>query len=108
MDQTPARAQGRRDHARSRGRPVLDVAVGSTKSVVALFSNYGSCYVCRIADVLPSTGYGDPVQKYFKLADGERIVRMLGFDPRMLSVPPLDEAAAEPEEPYAIGVTSRA
>jgi DNA gyrase subunit A len=55
--------------------------------------------------VTPSSGYGDPVQKLFKLADGERIVRMIGFDPRMLSVPPPDEAAAEPEEPYALAVT---
>jgi DNA gyrase subunit A len=87
------------------GDRVLDVAVGSTKSAVALFSNQGSCYVCRVADILPSTGYGDPVQKLFKLADGERIIRMLGFDPRMLSVPPPDEAATEPEEPYAVAVT---
>ncbi len=34
---------------------------------VAFFSNLGTCYVCRIHDVPPSTGYGDPVQKLFKL-----------------------------------------
>jgi DNA gyrase subunit A len=87
------------------GDRALDVAVGSTKSSVVFFSNQGSCYACRIADITPSTGYGDPVQKLFKLTDGERIVRMFGFDPRMLSVPPPSDGAAEPEEPFAVAVT---
>ena len=32
---------------------------------------------CRIVDVPPSTGYGDPVQKLFKFDDGERVVAAL-------------------------------
>ncbi len=87
------------------GDRVLDVAAGSTKSTVAFFSNHGSCYVCRMVDVPATTGYGDPVQKLFKLADGERIVRMMGFDPRVLSVPPPDPEAEEPLGPYAVAVT---
>jgi DNA gyrase subunit A len=89
------------------GDEVLDVAVGSTKSVIALFSNQGTCYVCRINDVPASTGYGAPVQKLFKLADGERIVRMLGFDARVLDVPAVDESSEEPKGPYVIGVTKQ-
>ncbi len=87
------------------GDKVLDVTVGSTRSSVAFFSNHGSCYVCRMVDITPTTGHGDPVQKLFKLGDGERIVRMLGFDSRVLEVPPLEEGAEEPGGPYAVAVT---
>lgn len=87
------------------GDRVLDVAFGSTRSSVAFFSNHGSCYVCRMVDITPTTGHGDPVQKLFKLADGERIVRMLGFDGRVLEVPPPEEEAEEPGGPLAVAVT---
>jgi len=90
------------------GDSVLAVTAGSTRASLALFSNLGSCYVVRIADIPASTGYGDPVQKLFKLADGERMIAMLGFDPRVLEVP---EASGEepgvlvPERPFAVAVT---
>ncbi len=87
------------------GDAVMDATAGSTKASVAFFSSLGSCYVCRIVDILATTGYGDPIQKLFKLADGERIVKMVGFDPRLLEVPELDPDSLEPDPPYAIAVT---
>lgn len=87
------------------GDAVMDVTAGSTRHSVAFFSNLGSCYVCRIVDVPATTGYGNPVHSMFKLADGERIVKMMGFDPRLLEVPPASEGAEEPEDPYAIAVS---
>jgi DNA gyrase subunit A len=87
------------------GDSVAAAVAGSTRASVAFFSNLGVCYVCRIHDVPPSTGYGDPVQKLFKLADGERMVAMYSFDSRALDVPPPSEDAAEPEAPYALAVT---
>jgi DNA gyrase subunit A len=56
------------------GDAVLAAVKGSTKEPLALFSNLGTCYVMRVNDVPPSTGYGEPVQKLFNLKDGERIV----------------------------------
>jgi DNA gyrase subunit A len=61
--------------------------------------------VCRIVDGQATTGYGNPVQTMFKLADGERIVKLLSFDPRVLEVPPEIENAAEPMGPFALFVT---
>jgi DNA gyrase subunit A len=87
------------------GDSALAVVAGSTKSSVAFFSSHGTCYVCRLVDVPASTGYGSPVQKLFKLADGERIVAMMCFDPRVLEVPPPDEDAEEPQEPYLLAVS---
>lgn len=87
------------------GDSVLAAVAGSTRAAVAFFSNLGGCYVCRIHDVPQSTGYGDPVQKLFKLDDGERMVTMLSFDPRALDVPAPTEGADEPEPPFAVAIT---
>jgi DNA gyrase subunit A len=87
------------------GDAVLDIIAGSTKSAVAFFSNNGTCYVSRVVDIPATTGYGTPVQSLFKLDDGERIVRMLGFDARILEVPPPEEGATEPGGPYIVAVT---
>ncbi|MCA9620861.1 MAG: DNA topoisomerase, partial [Myxococcales bacterium] len=87
------------------GDAVLTAAAGSTKCPVAFFSNRGVAYVCLVNDVPPATGYGEPIQKLFKLGDGERVVSMMVFDPRVLEVPPVREGAAEPDPPYALAVT---
>ncbi len=87
------------------GDAVQDVTAGSTRASVAFFSNFGSCYVCRIVDVPATTGYGNPIQTMFKLGDGERIVKMLGFDARLLDVPEATEGAAEPEPPFVLAVS---
>jgi DNA gyrase subunit A len=89
------------------GDAVLDIVVGSTKSAVAFFSNMGTCYVCRGVDIAATTGYGSPVQSLFKLDDGERIVRMLSFDPRVLEVPEVEEGATEPAGPFIVAVTKQ-
>jgi len=59
------------------GDAVLMAGRGNTKESLALFSNFGSCYVLRVYDVPQSTGYGEPVQKLFNLRDGERVIGAL-------------------------------
>ncbi len=68
------------------GDEVVAVVAGNTKANVAFCTNFGSAYVCRIADVPASTGYGDPVQKLFKFDDGERVVAALSLDARVTPV----------------------
>jgi DNA gyrase subunit A len=65
------------------GDAVMAVLPGSTKEKVVFFTNRGSAYVIKINDIAPSTGYGDPAQKYFKFGDGERIVAARSLDPRL-------------------------
>jgi len=91
------------------GDSVLAATAGSTKSTVAFFSSLGACYVMRIHDVPATTGYGEPVQKFFKMEDGERIVGMMSFDPRVLDVPPPkeDPRDAQPQPPFAVAVTKQ-
>ncbi|MBW8896047.1 MAG: DNA topoisomerase, partial [Acidobacteria bacterium] len=66
------------------GDTVMAVLPGSTRSSVVFFSNFGVAYTSRIADIPASTGYGEPIQRFFKLKDGERIVAALSLDPRVV------------------------
>jgi DNA gyrase subunit A len=65
------------------GDRVLAAEAGSTKASIAFFSNFGTAYTARILDVPATTGYGEPIQKLFKLKDGERIVAAMSLDPRL-------------------------
>jgi DNA gyrase subunit A len=66
------------------GDHVLAVQGGSTRATVVFFSSYGTAYTARIAEIPATTGYGEPIQKLFKLKDGEQIVAMLSLDPRVI------------------------
>ncbi len=87
------------------GDSVIAVLPGSTRASVAFFSNFGAAYSARIIDVPASTGYGEPVQKLFKLRDGERIIAAFSLDPRVVGdITTRKEGVAPPV--HAIAVTS--
>ncbi|HEU5077334.1 MAG TPA: DNA gyrase C-terminal beta-propeller domain-containing protein, partial [Polyangiaceae bacterium] len=86
------------------GDQVLTVQAGSTRSTIAFFSNFGTVYTCRIIDVPGTTGYGEPIQKLFKLKDGERILSAISLDER--AVGKLDEREGYFPETYAVAATS--
>ena len=65
------------------GDAVLAVLPGSTRASVVFLSNFGVAYTARIADIPASTGYGEPIQRFFKLKDGERIIAAFSMDPRV-------------------------
>ncbi len=71
------------------GDEVMAVLPGSTKERVIFFTSAGSAYVIKINDIAPSTGYGDPAQKYFKFSDGEKIIAAMTLDSRALVAPQL-------------------
>jgi DNA gyrase subunit A len=87
------------------GDAVLAVLPGSTRATIVLFTNFGVAYTSRIIDVPASTGYGEPVQKLFKLRDGERVIAAFSLDPRVIG----DIATRKEGEPppvHAVAVTS--
>jgi DNA gyrase subunit A len=87
------------------GDSVLAVVQGSTRATAVFFSNFGVAYTARIIDVPASTGYGEPIQKLFKLRDGERVVAALGLDPRVAGdIATRKEGQAPPV--HAVAVTS--
>jgi DNA gyrase subunit A len=66
------------------GDAILGVVAGSTRATVVFFSSFGTAYTCRIIDVPATSGYGEPVQKLFKLKDGESIVAVASLDSRVV------------------------
>jgi DNA gyrase subunit A len=87
------------------GDAVLAALAGSTRATAVFFSNFGVAYTARIADVPASTGYGEPIQRLFKLKDGERIVAALSLDPRAAGEITARKEGAEPKV-QAVAVTS--
>jgi len=87
------------------GDAVLAVIAGSTRATAVFFSNFGVAYTARFADVPASTGYGEPIQRFFKLKDGERIVASLSLDPRVVGEIAAKKEGAEPKV-HAVAVTS--
>jgi DNA gyrase subunit A len=86
------------------GDAVLACVVGSTREGLGFFSNFGTVYTCRMIDVPATTGYGEPIQKLFKLKDGEKIIACYSLDSRVVG----DTAEREGKRPktYAVGATS--
>lgn len=66
------------------GDRVLACIAGSTTATAVFFSNLGTAYTLRIADIMATTGYGVPIQKNFKLKDGERIIAAYSLDKRVV------------------------
>ncbi|QEF99834.1 DNA gyrase subunit A [Stieleria maiorica] len=66
------------------GDAVLACVGGSTRATLGLFSSLGVCYTTRFIDIPASTGFGEPIQKLFKMKDGERIIAAISFDPRRI------------------------
>ncbi len=65
-------------------------------------------YTCRIIDVPASTGYGEPIQRLFKLKDGEKVVAAMSLDPagRRRHQPPSKKDPDAPPPVHAVAVTS--
>jgi DNA gyrase subunit A len=87
------------------GDSVLTAFAGSTRASCVFFSNFGVAYTCRIIDVPASTGYGEPIQKQFKLKDGEKIVAASSLDPRAVGEITSRKEGAEPPV-QAVAVSS--
>jgi DNA gyrase subunit A len=87
------------------GDSVLAAFAGSTRATCVFFTNFGIAYTCRIIDVPASTGYGEPIQKQFKLKDGEKVVAAISLDPRA-SGNVKSRKEGEPAPVHAVAVTS--
>lgn len=88
------------------GDKVLDVVPGSTLDHVVFFSSEGVAYTMRMDHVPPSSGYGDPISKYFRMGDGASIIAAMTTDPRFT---PEDQATKKQPvpAPYLLVATAR-
>ncbi len=87
------------------GDAVLACVAGSTREALAFFSNFGTVYSCRMIDVPATTGYGEPIQKLFKLKDGEKIVACFSLDPRVVG-DTAERGEGKRPKTYAVAATS--
>jgi DNA gyrase subunit A len=87
------------------GDAVLACVAGSTREGLAFFSNFGTVYSCRMIDVPATTGYGEPIQKLFKLKDGEKIVACFSLDPRVVG-DTAERGEGKRPKTYAVAATS--
>ncbi len=76
------------------GDSVMAIVAGSTRETIGLFSSMGVCYTARMIDIPASTGFGEPIQKLFKLKDGEKIVSVMSFDRRTIG-----DTSEDPKDP---------
>src|SRR5262249_10230673 len=88
------------------GDEVLAVVPGSTVDHVVFFADDGTAYTMRMLDVPSSSGYGDPITKFFRLDGRVRIGGMRRTDERFTPVdrPP---ANGEPAGPYVMVATAQ-
>jgi DNA gyrase subunit A len=88
------------------GDEVIAVVPGSTLDHVVFFADDGAAYTMRINEVPASSGYGEPVAKFFRLGDQVRILNAVSTDERFT---PPDQPATngEPPGPYLLVVTAQ-
>ena len=87
------------------GDTLLAALAGSTRATGVFFTNFGVAYSCRLIDVPASTGYGEPIQRHFKLKDGERVVAALSLDSRVTPAISPRKAGGIPRT-HAVAVSS--
>ena len=78
------------------GDEVVSVAPGNTLDHVIFFADDGTAYTIRMNEVPASSGYGEPIAKFFRLADQVRIITAIGSDDRFT---PADRPASNGEAP---------
>ncbi len=86
------------------GDEVIAVVPGSTLDHVAFFADDGTAYTMRMNEVPASSGYGEPITKFFRLADRVRILAAITTDPRF--TPPDQPASGDqPGGPFVLIAT---
>ncbi len=76
------------------GDRVLDVLPGSTVDSAVLYSSDGVAYTLAIDQVPASSGYGEPLAKHVRMADGASIVAALSTDSRFTPVDETEDDAS--------------
>ncbi len=87
------------------GDEVVAVIPGSTLDHVAFFADDGTAYTMRVNEVPATTGYGEPITKFFRLADQVKVIGAVTTDPRFTSAD-LPAKGDTPPGPYILVATS--
>jgi len=88
------------------GDAVVAVVPGSTLDHVILFADDGTAFTMRINEVPVSSGYGEPVAKFFKMDDQVKIIAAATTDERFIPAQVRAENKGDPPGPYLLAVTA--
>jgi DNA gyrase subunit A len=88
------------------GDAVIAVVPGSTLDNVAFFADDGTAYTMRINEVPSSSGYGEPIAKFFKLDDQVKIIAAETADARFIPAETKAPTKEDPSGPYLLVATS--
>jgi DNA gyrase subunit A len=87
------------------GDEVIAVAPASTLDHVIFFADDGTAYTMRVNEAPASSGYGEPITKFFRLADQVKVIAAATTDERF-TPPDAPPANGEPAGPYLLVVTA--
>src|SRR5262249_44006038 len=87
------------------GDSVIAVAPASTLDHVVFFADDGTAYTMRVNEVPASSGYGEPISKFFKLDDQVKIVGATTTDNRFIPEKIKPASKEDPPGPYLLFVT---
>lgn len=88
------------------GDEVLTVVPASTLDQIIFFSDDGAAFTMRANEIPASSGYGEPINKFFRLNDRAKIIMMVTTDERF-TMPSKPGKGDEPTPPYILVVTSQ-
>ncbi len=88
------------------GDEVIAVVPGNTLDHVIFFADDGTAYTMRINEVPASSGYGEPIAKFFRLADQVKVINAATTDERF-TPPDKPSRNADPTPPYLLVVTAQ-
>jgi DNA gyrase subunit A len=88
------------------GDEVLAVVPGSTLDHVVFFADDGTACTMRINEVPASSGYGEPISKFFRLEDQVKVIAALTTDERF-GPAEVKPAKGDPPGPYLLVVTAQ-
>jgi len=88
------------------GDEVVAVAPGNTLDYVIFLADDGTAYSMRMNEVPASSGYGEPIAKFFRLADQVRTINAVSTDERFTEADrPISNGEAP--GPYLLVVTAQ-
>jgi DNA gyrase subunit A len=88
------------------GDAVIAVAPGNTLDHVVFFADDGAAYTMRMNEVPASSGYGEPIGKFYRMADQVKVVNAVTTDERF--TPPDEKPKnGDPGAPYLLVVTAQ-
>lgn len=88
------------------GDAVIAVVPGNTLDHVVFFADDGTAYTMRMNEVPSSSGYGEPIAKFFKLDDQVKIIAAETADERFVLAKTKAPTKEDPPGPYLLVATS--